>query len=119
MHHARAPGVVPAGAQNIDRRQGPALMRLSEKLICPSCGSKNDGATGFADSEGKTPVNGDLSVCYYCGAILQYSNDLTELRLVSASELAAMDDEQPGLADQMNRAREIVKQLNKEDRTGE
>jgi hypothetical protein len=46
---------------------------------CPSCKKILDAATPM--EEGATPSPGDVSVCCYCHAVLQYSDDM---RLIHA-----------------------------------
>lgn len=42
---------------------------------CPSCGKKLDAAT--AVSEAARPKDGDLTVCFYCGSILVFGENLS------------------------------------------
>jgi hypothetical protein len=42
---------------------------------CPSCSEKLDAATGH-DGQG-IPEAGDISVCFYCGTVLQFGENLT------------------------------------------
>jgi hypothetical protein len=48
-------------------------------LKCPKCLKQADGATGLSNASGglETPVPGCLSICLFCGAILQYVEDVT------------------------------------------
>ena len=62
--------------------------RLASTLKCPSCGSKNDGATLVEGAESISPKDGDLGVCFYCGTIYAYQDDVTTLKEVSDEELA-------------------------------
>jgi hypothetical protein len=47
---------------------------------CPSCGSELNAATGPA---GLPPDPGDISVCYDCGEILTFNDDLTSRKLTA------------------------------------
>lgn len=47
---------------------------LSDDLVCPSCGSKLNGATDPVGDA--TPSSGDITVCLYCGHILVFTDDL-------------------------------------------
>lgn len=56
--------------------------QLSESLVCPQCGSNNDGASGLEEDEVAPPQDGDWAVCLYCGEILEYTNMVTVLKAV-------------------------------------
>ena len=49
---------------------------------CPGCGNKLDASSG---NDGVPPKAGDASLCWYCGALLLYREDLT-LRPMSTLE---------------------------------
>ncbi len=53
---------------------------------CPACGKPglNRALDAAADSPG--PQSGDLTVCFYCAAMLTFKKDLT-LRRISRKEL--------------------------------
>jgi len=43
--------------------------------FCPNCGKLADGATPAGGES--SPVPGDVSICFYCGAVNQYGPKLT------------------------------------------
>jgi len=45
-------------------------------MNCTNCGKLNDVATDSSGS-GCTPSAGDLSVCFYCGHLTVFADDLT------------------------------------------
>jgi hypothetical protein len=52
---------------------------------CPRCGEPLDAAINVHDTS--KPKEGDLSVCYYCGAFLQFDAFL-QVQLLSPAEAA-------------------------------
>jgi uncharacterized protein with PIN domain len=61
----------------------------TEESRCPHCHEKLDAATGVdteKDGEPVRPVPGNISVCSYCGALLQYGADL-RLQAMSEKEM--------------------------------
>lgn len=42
---------------------------------CPECNGKTDAATSIEGDY--KPSGGDISLCFHCGAINQFSNDLS------------------------------------------
>jgi len=42
---------------------------------CPTCAKLLDAATAI-DGEGNSPRTGDLSVCLYCGEIIEFGDDM-------------------------------------------
>jgi hypothetical protein len=42
--------------------------------ICPTCSAVLDAATGAGED---VPSEGDLSICFYCNAILVFATDLS------------------------------------------
>lgn len=56
---------------------------------CPGCGAEIDAAT-YAGPGEKAPKVGDLSVCFYCAAALEYGPGLA-LQLVDIDTLPIED----------------------------
>jgi hypothetical protein len=56
---------------------------------CPNCQSVIDSASGCV-----VPEENDLSVCFYCGAILSMNGDLS-VRLAYPKELEELKENQP------------------------
>ena len=52
--------------------------QMKKAASCPGCGRSDiDGATHIAESNHiVTPKPGDLSICVYCGAINQFTEDM-------------------------------------------
>ena len=50
-------------------------MDTNTKGKCLNCGYKLDAATGIGTSE--RPKAGSISICFYCGAIAKFKEDLT------------------------------------------
>lgn len=50
---------------------------------CLACGQPNDAATSFVDA---VPKPDDFALCYYCGHVMAYANDLT-LRALTGMEM--------------------------------
>lgn len=63
---------------------------LPEDGRCPRCQEILDACTGVGHDA--TPKPGDLSVCSPCGAVLEFTGDLS-FRLMTDAEIAALDDE--------------------------
>lgn len=50
-------------------------MELENKNVkCPTCGSKLDASTCITDKD-ILPEKGDLSICVYCGTLLEYEDN--------------------------------------------
>lgn len=83
-----ATGEVGINAPNVEAMvsgmEKPVDMPTSQ---CPACQNTIDAASGH---NGKTPKAGDLSICGYCGAALQFNPDLT-LALISDEAWAALE----------------------------
>jgi hypothetical protein len=80
------------------------------KTSCPACAKVIDMATNLT---GKTaPDEGDVSVCFGCGAFLAFNPDLT-LRLLSLLEIGELPDE---MRIEMQRARKVIDGLKHERR---
>ncbi|HEV8502965.1 MAG TPA: hypothetical protein VGR63_15425, partial [Casimicrobiaceae bacterium] len=74
--------------------------------MCPRCGRLADGAMEMGGD--RPPQPGDLTVCINCVGVSSYDARLQLVR-VDAPELAAMEREQPGLAQRIRKAqREIA-----------
>ena len=62
---------------------------------CPVCAAKHDAVTAAVDSTGallpdsKRPAPGDLSICFYCGALLQFAPDMSLL----CFDIAKLDED--------------------------
>lgn len=54
--------------------------RLNPQTLCPTCGNLLDGAT-CPTEEDASPSEGDLSICLYCGTMLEFQADLTLCKL--------------------------------------
>lgn len=62
--------------------------RVRNKPHCPKCKNILDGWHSMEDSEG--PQTGDITVCLYCSAVLQYTDTLT-LAYAQAENIAECD----------------------------
>ena len=74
---------------------------------CPKCGEKVDAATCVGDRE-LQPKVGDLSLCIYCTALLQYvgvEDGEFSYQEVGEGELDG------GLRYELNRARQVIKEF--------
>jgi hypothetical protein len=56
---------------------------------CPACRANLDAATKFAGPAGG-PKPGDLSCCYYCGALLEFGDDL-QLKFIPDDVWSGLD----------------------------
>lgn len=65
-----------------------------DKIECPQCKKDNDGYTSLDNIDDK-PSDNDISVCYHCGAICKYTNNLTKLVLIDVAELEEIRNEDP------------------------
>ena len=57
---------------------------------CPACNYNIDAASGI--EEDIKPQNGDLSVCFNCGAFLIFNEDLT-VSLLSQKSFSELDNQ--------------------------
>ena len=64
-------------------------MKKIQEDFCPTCGSQLDAATGLNDPE-QLPSKGDVSLCAYCGELLEYSDNLVLIKM------------RPGSLDELN-----------------
>lgn len=60
---------------------------------CPNCKRKLDAQTCVTE-EGATPNAGDIAICFYCGEINQYDDDLN-LEVLPTSKLKRIKLENP------------------------
>ena len=65
---------------------------IFRKDICPECGAGVDAATSPEDASAQ-PSQGDFSVCFYCGAILDFDESLL-LRVPSKDVLGSLPSEE-------------------------
>lgn len=68
------------------------LQKVNKKAVCKCCNKKNDASIAVEDDV--KPEEGDISVCYYCGAVSKYNKDLT-LTLLSEKDLKNLKEEDP------------------------
>src|SRR6185503_11556407 len=67
----------PIPEQKLDAAGNPL-----PEVRCPVCNEKHDAATSAVDSNGAVipdsarPKPGDLAVCFYCAALLQFTPDM-------------------------------------------
>ncbi len=59
---------------------------------CPACGENFGAATNVTSTQ--PPPPGAFSVCFYCGALLRFRDDLTT-RIASPEELAELCEREP------------------------
>jgi hypothetical protein len=67
------------------------MPRTNPEARCPACQTTLDGASSMGDRP--MPRPGDLSVCVYCTALLEFNTDLT-LRLAPTESLLRLEPEQ-------------------------
>ena len=60
--------------------------RTNPQNICPQCGNHNTGASMDEDA---SPVAGDISICFYCGYVSVFNEDLS-LRAITTDEKQAL-----------------------------
>ena len=79
----------------IPQQQLDASGKALPDLRCPSCNGKLDAATAAVDSKGERipdsarPKPGDLTVCFYCAALLQFASDMA----VSPLDITSLDED--------------------------
>jgi len=61
---------------------------LTDDHECPGCGATLNAATG-TDGEA-IPREGDLSICYKCGSLLEFNEDLS-VRLLDSNDMKKLD----------------------------
>lgn len=84
--------------------------------LCPACRYAMDRASAV-DGDHK-PSEGDLSLCFGCGAALQFDATLRH-RLLTLSDLQALAREDPDMLRQLEAARREIMRLRAEFRTRE
>ena len=57
--------------------------------VCPSCNHILNASTDPKGHEDSLPVKGDISICLYCCALVQYQDDLS-LKEINEIELMAL-----------------------------
>lgn len=80
---------------------------LDTQAKCPACQKKADGFTSVGHD--CKPKHGDLSVCYYCGEMLRYQEDLS-LKKLTNKEFSLLD---VTLRDMLNSISKKIKSKNK------
>jgi len=83
--------------------------QISDKVKCTGCGSDMDGFTGV--SHDAKPKDGDLSICFYCGSIGKYADNVTSLKSVPAEELERISIEDPELFRQLSSIVDEIKKM--------
>jgi len=64
-------------------------------MRCPVCNGKLDAATAAVNSKGEIipdsarPKPGDLTICFYCAALLQFAPDMT----ISPLDITSLDED--------------------------
>lgn len=82
---------------------------IMPKSVCPSCGSVNDAATN--PFEGGSPTAGDMAICFQCGTLCIFNNDLT-LRLAMQKEIEMLSAGERRMIDQIEKARRLGRDQN-------
>jgi hypothetical protein len=85
----------------------PPLISSTPPRLCPTCGAVLDRATS-ATGEQATPSAGDITLCLYCGHLLEFGPDL-KLREPSAEHLRECRREDPVIFDKLLRAQARIK----------
>jgi len=62
---------------------------VMERALCPICGYAPDRATRAMGKGNRPPQKDDISVCFGCGAVLQFNADLT-LRSMNFMEFSKL-----------------------------
>lgn len=78
------------------------------KLKCLKCKVVSDAFTGIEDET--KPSDGDLSICYYCGNVTFYAENVTQLKQVTDEDMEKIKIEDPEAYGMVIRA---VKHINK------
>lgn len=66
-------------------------MKRVPPSVCPNCGDVHDAATA-ADGSGAMPEPGDFTICFNCGDINRYDDNMQRLH-VDPAALDTFDDE--------------------------
>lgn len=62
-----------------------------KKDRCPNCGKRLDAATCFTDPAAK-PAPGDLTICFYCGHLMAFADDLRVRQLTDPEMVEVAGD---------------------------
>lgn len=92
-------------AQDFPRSTLTALVRASE---CPCCGNVQDRASCRDLDRG--PVQGDLSICWDCGAALRFGKAMA-LELLTAADLVSIGKEDGAALLELRRVQRDVRRL--------
>ena len=85
-------------------------MELNNKFVnCPTCNRTLDGAT-CVDNEDILPKIGDLSVCMYCGTILEYEDGLF-LHAISDESLESLKITDPPTYNLLIRTHNLIRTM--------
>ena len=63
------------------------LGRLKTRPFCPSC---DKPLNGWGAPHGEKPIKGDLTVCVYCGEILEFTRKMS-LKVAEAKTIENLD----------------------------
>jgi hypothetical protein len=88
----------------MNAKQAPGLVKA---VPCPVCGRTND-CHSAADGSDAQPCEGDLSICFGCGAFLTYNADLSQRELM-LEEVAMLKDPERIALQRARRAWEEVR----------
>ena len=78
----------------------------NEYAACPCCHAKLTGASGIQD-ETSVPEPGDLSICLYCGTILEYEEGFF-LHVATDETLSRLNSEEPEVYIQLIQMRDSI-----------
>lgn len=80
----------------------------NEYVACPHCKAKLDGASGIQDEDSNSiPGPGDLSICMYCGTILEYEEGFF-LHIATDERLSQLNNEEPEVYNQLIYMRDAI-----------
>lgn len=79
--------------------------RIKDAPVCPMCKKILDGWTATEEEGNTGPAEGDVTVCLYCQAVLQYNG--LELILAPAEVVAEMSYEVSKIQNAIKRSREL------------
>lgn len=83
--------------------------RLDIVPHCPKCNSDLDGYTRTSNPEDVSPPSdGDLTVCGYCNAILEFYDGCKKVKTVSPEKLRQYEEQQPGLIMKIIKAKMVA-----------
>lgn len=86
------------------------ISKNSDAHRCPTCNTSLNAATGV-DTDAK-PENGDISICFGCGEILTFNDDLT-LSKISEKMLTEIQSEAPDTYLSIKRMSRLFKEKSK------